>query len=130
MNTYIIYSSITDEPLVAVQELKNEKGEWYKACHTATHQCIILNGKVKDWKLHAFGGIPIVEYPNNFERISDIELVISMFDALNEIQSNRADGISQFVQSFIKFVNCTVDKETFETGREYRRRHARSRPTS
>ena len=37
-----------------------------------------------------------------------------MFDALNEIQSNRADGISQFVQSFIKFVNCTVDKETFE----------------
>lgn len=114
MNTYIIYSSITDEPLVSVQELKNEKGEWYKACHTATHQCIILNGKVKDWKLHAFGGIPIVEYPNNFERISDIELVISMFDALNEIQSNRADGISQFVQSFIKFVNCTVDKETFE----------------
>ena len=114
MNTYIIYSSITDEPLVAVQELKNEKGEWYKACHTATHQCKILNGKVKDWELHAFGGIPIVEYPNNFERISDIELVISMFDALNEIQSNRADGISQFVQSFIKFVNCTVDKETFE----------------
>lgn len=114
MNTYIIYSSITEEPLVSVQELKDEKGQYYKMCHTKTHQCILKNGKVEKWGLHAFGGIPIVEYPNNFERISDIELVISMLDDLNEMQSNRADGISQFVQSFVKFVNCSIDKETFE----------------
>lgn len=114
LNTYIIYSSITEEPLVSVQELKDENGEYYKSCHTKTHQCIIKNSKVEGWKLHAFGDVPIVEYPNNFERISDIELVMSMLDALNEVQSNRADGISQFIQSFVKFVNCTIDEETFE----------------
>lgn len=114
MNTYIIYSSLNDEPIVSVQELKNLKGEWYKVCHTKTHQCIIKDGKVSGWSVHAFGNIPIVEYPNNPERISDVELVISIFDAINNMQSNRMDGIEQFVQSWVKFVNCTVDSETFK----------------
>lgn len=114
MNTYIIYSSITEEPLVSVQEFKNLNGEWYKSCHTKTHQCIIKDGKVEQWGVHAFGGIPIVEYPNNFERISDIELVASMFDAINNMQSNRMDSIEQFVSAWVKFVNCTVDHETFQ----------------
>ena len=114
MNTYIIYSSLTDEPIVSVQELKSLDGEWYKVCHTKTHQCIIKDGKVSKWSVHAFGNIPIVEYPNNPERISDVELVISIFDAINNMQSNRMDGIEQFVQSWVKFVNCTVDEETFK----------------
>ena len=89
MNTYIIYSSLNDEPIVSVQELKNLKGEWYKVCHTKTHQCIIKDGKVSGWSVHAFGNIPIVEYPNNPERISDVELVISIFDA-RHLESGRA----------------------------------------
>ena len=97
-----------------VQELKNEDGEWYKLCYTKTHECKIADGKVYDWKLHGFGGIPIVEFPNNHERISDIELVIDILDSINTMQSNRMDGIEQFVQSWIKFVNCEIDSEEFE----------------
>ena len=74
----------------------------------------IVDSKVIGTKLHAYGGIPIVEYPNNHERISDIELVISMLDAINNMQSNRMDGVEQFVQSWIKFVNCEVDEKQFE----------------
>lgn len=118
MNTFIIYSSITDEPLVAVQELKDTKGNSYKQCYTDTHECKIVNSKVIDWKVHAFGGIPIVEYPNNPEKLSDIELVASMLDAINKFQSNRIDGLEQFIQSFIKFVNCNVDEEKFNAMRE------------
>lgn len=113
MNTYIIYSSITEEPLVAVQELKDTNGEFYKVCYTKSHQCILKNGKVEKWELHAFGDIPIIEYPNNHERISDIELVVDLMDAIDNMQSNRMDSIEQFVQSWVKFVNCTVDPETF-----------------
>jgi hypothetical protein len=36
-----------------------------------------------------------------------------MLDAINKIQSNRIDGIEQFVQAFIKFVNCDIDEDTF-----------------
>lgn len=114
MNTFVIYNRGTEEPILSVQELKDENGKSYKQCYTDTHECKIVNSQVVDWKLHAFGGNPIVEFPNNHERLSDIEIVISMLDAINNMQSNRMDGIEQFVQSWIKFVNCDIDEEQFE----------------
>ena len=114
MNTFVIYSQSTEEPLLAIQELKDADGQMYKLCYTDSYECKIVNGEVRDWQLHGFGGIPIVEFPNNHERISDIELVIGLLDAINTMQSNRMDGVEQFVQFWIKFVNCDIDPETFE----------------
>lgn len=114
MNTCVIYNRSTEEPVLAVQELKDEDGRWYKLCYTDNYSCKIQNGVVSEWKLHAFGSIPIVEFPNNHERISDIELVIGLLDAINNMQSNRMDGIEQFVQYWVKFVNCEIDQKTFE----------------
>lgn len=114
MNTCVIYNRSTEEPVVAVQELKDEDGRWYKLCYTDNYSCKLQNGVVSEWKLHAFGSIPIVEFPNNHERISDIELVIGLLDAINNMQSNRMDGIEQFVQYWVKFVNCEIDQATFE----------------
>lgn len=114
MNTFVIYNQSTEEPLLAIQELKDADGQMYKLCYTDSYECKIVNGEVRDWKLHGFGGIPIVEFPNNHERISDIELVIGLLDAINTMQSNRMDGVEQFVQFWIKFVNCEIDPETFE----------------
>lgn len=113
MNTFIIYSESTEEPMLAVQELKDTENKRYYLCYSKTHEYKIANGTVVYSKLHAFGGIPIVEYPNNQDRMSDIELVISMLDAINNFQSNRIDAVEQFVQSWIKFINCEVDKKTF-----------------
>lgn len=113
LNTFVIYSKNTEEPILAVQELKNENKEWYKLCFSKNMQFIIKDGKIIDKKPHAFGDIPIIEYPNNHERISDIELVIDILDAINNMQSNRMDSIEQFVQSWVKFVNCDIDEETF-----------------
>ena len=113
MNTVIVYSSITFEPLLAMQQLKDEDGNQYYQCFSEYMEYIYKNGKVSAGTIHAFGGIPIVEYPNNADRISDIELVITMLDAINEIQSNRVDGVAQFVQSWFKFRDCDVDEEVF-----------------
>lgn len=129
LSTFIIYSSQTQEPLAAVEELQNEKGEWYLLVYTNSHEYRIQNnsllpvgvngdGIVVYSKLHAFGSIPIVEYPNNPERISDIELVITMLDAINNMQSNRSDAIEQFVQSWIKFINCDIDEVEFAKMKE------------
>lgn len=125
MNTFIIYSRSTQEPMLSVQEFKDENGEWYKQCFSDTFEYIIKNGALVPFgvdengkevyaRLHAFGGIPIVEKPNNQDRISDIELVITMLDAINNMQSNRMDAIEQFVQSWVKFINCEIDQEQFE----------------
>lgn len=113
LNTYIVYSSSTEEPLLAIQTLKDENNLTYIMAFSGTMQFKIVDAKVVDSRLHAFGGIPIVEYPNNQDRISDIELVIDILDAINNMQSNRMDSIEQFVQSWIKFVNCDIDEETF-----------------
>lgn len=113
LNTFVIYNRSTEEPVLAVQELKDEDGKYYKLAFSETMSFKIVDSNVVKSKLHTYGGIPIVEYPNNHERISDIELVISMLDAINNMQSNRMDGIEQFVQSWIKFVNCNVDEEEF-----------------
>lgn len=113
LNTFVIYSKRTEEAILAVQELKDENGETYKICFSENMEFLIKDGKLEGYRLHAFGGIPIVEYPNNAERISDIELVIDILDAMNNMQSNRMDAIEQFVQSWVKFVNCDVDEEQF-----------------
>ena len=124
MNTLVIYSRQTGEPMAAMQELKDEKGEWYKLVYTESHEYRIKNSKLVPTginddgavvysRLHAFGSIPIVEYPNNPQRISDIELVITMLDAINNMQSNRSDAIEQFVQSWVKFINCDIDEDSF-----------------
>ena len=113
MNTVVVYSSITKEPLLAITQLKDENGEIYYQCFSEYLEYQLKNGKILMERIHAFGGIPIVEYPNNSDRLSDIEIVITMLDAINEIQSNRVDAVAQFVQSWFKFVNCEVDEESY-----------------
>lgn len=114
MNTFIVYSSITRERLMSVQELKDEDGYRYYQCYTDTHEYKIKDSKIEYAKLHIFGGIPIVEICNNQSRVSDIELVIDLLDAISDLQSNRSDSVAQFVQSYFKFINCEIDSEKFE----------------
>ena len=114
MNTFVIYNENTEEPILAVQELKDIDGNNYKMAFSETMSFRIENSNVVETKLHTYGQIPIVEFPNNHERISDIELVIGMLDAINNMQSNRMDGVEQFVQYWVKFINCDIDKETFD----------------
>lgn len=114
MNTFVVYSRLTEEPIMSVQEFKDEKGIQYYQCFTPSMEYKVQSGKVVYERIHAFGGIPIIEYPNNQDRISDVELVISMLDAINNMQSNRMDAIEQFVQSWVKFINCEVDEEQFQ----------------
>lgn len=118
LNTFVIYNENTEEPVLAVQELKDEDGKWYKLAFSDTMSFKIMDGNVVETKLHTYGSIPIVEFPNNHERISDIELVIGLFDAINNMQSNRMDSIQQFVEYWVKFVNCEIDTETFEKMKE------------
>lgn len=113
LNTYIVYSSRTGKRMMSVQSLKNTRGEIYYLVYSKDEWFEIKNGKIiangKNW----YEDIPIVEYPNNADRLSDIEICISLFDAINTVQSNRIDGIEQFIQAFMKFKNCEIDQNKF-----------------
>lgn len=58
------------------------------------------------------GEIPIVEYTYNKLRMGSFENSLSIMDEINNIQSNRADGIEQFIQSLTILYNCEVDEGT------------------
>ena len=58
------------------------------------------------------GEIPIVEYTYNKLRMGAFESVLSLMDEINNVQSNRADGIEQFIQSLMVLYNCEIDEGT------------------
>lgn len=62
---------------------------------------------------HNFGMIPIVEYAANPSRIGAFELVIDILDAINLTESNRVDGIEQFIQALMVFENADITREQF-----------------
>jgi len=64
--------------------------------------------------IHIYGSVPFFEYTLNKSRMGIIEIAISMFDALNNVSSNDLDGLEQYVQSLVVFVNNDVDAQTFK----------------
>lgn len=58
--------------------------------------------------VNRLGEIPIVEYQYENNRMSAFEAVIPLLDAIDRIQSNRMDGIEQFIQSLLIFYNCQL----------------------
>ncbi len=56
---------------------------------------------------------PVVEYWANPTRQGCFETVMEIIDELNNIESNRADGIEQQVQSLIWFNNVEIEEEQF-----------------
>ncbi|MDU7706108.1 MAG: phage portal protein [Clostridium sp.] len=112
-SNFIIYSSTHGHrKMMSVSICEDEKGESYYLCTTDNHVYEIKGENVEE-TINGYGRVLLTEYPNNHRRLSDIEIVITMLDGINKIQSNRIDGIEQFVQAFMKFVNCEIDEDTF-----------------
>jgi SPP1 family phage portal protein len=65
---------------------------------------------VKSRKL-ALKEIPIVEYPLNSSRLGIVEIIKLIADAINTVQSNRLDGIENFVQCLWVLYNCEIDSD-------------------
>lgn len=62
------------------------------------------------------GEIPIIEYQYNSVWMSAFESVIPLFNAIDQVQSDRVDGIDQAIQSLLVFYNCELG--TDEDGNE------------
>lgn len=62
---------------------------------------------ILDERANALGRIPIIEYRYNSVNMGAFEAVIPLLDAINAVQSDRLDGIDQFIQSLLVFYNCT-----------------------
>lgn len=114
-DTFVVYSNdVGNKPLMAVKYAKDDNEITYYSVYTANRYYLIADGFVKENKSHALDMIPIFEYPANTARLGSFEIVLPLLDAINNIESNRMDGMEQAIQAFIKFVNCDITKEDFE----------------
>lgn len=60
---------------------------------------------------NALGAIPIIEYAYDKNRMGSFETVLSLLDAINNVQSNRLDGVEQFIQSLMVLTNCSLPED-------------------
>lgn len=58
------------------------------------------------------GKIPLIEYQYNEHRMGAFEVGLTIMDAINQIESNRMDGIQQTVESLCVAVNCDFEEGT------------------
>ena len=112
-DTFVVYYN-NGLPAYSCQIYKNAEGKKVYYVYTNTECFEIISNKITSRAVNGFRAIPVIEYPNNEFRLSDIEITIGLCDAANEMASSRLDGQDQFVQSFIKFLNCEIDEEKFK----------------
>ena len=69
--------------------------------------------KIVNREQHNFGMVNLIEYPCNPNYMGAFEPVIPLMDAINLTQSNRLDGIEQFVQALMVFDGVDISREDF-----------------
>ncbi len=77
----------------------------------------IANGdsglEIKKRTQHNFGLVSLIEYPCNPNYMAAIEPVIHLLNAINLTQSNRLDGIEQFIQALMVFDGVDISRDDF-----------------
>ena len=118
-NTFVVYNNgLGNKPILGVKYVVDENGVVHYSCYSDHEYFEIVESKVVSYDTHILGEIPIIEYPLNMARIGAFELVIPLLDAINLTDSNRLDGVEQFIQALILFHNVDISSEDFDELRE------------
>lgn len=115
----VAYSAdLGEKPLIGVKYKDTTNGPEYSV-YTNSEFFKIVQNEIVVHESHALGMVPIFEYPANHARLGAFEIVLPLLDELNNVSSNRMDGMEQQIQAFIKFINCDIDDEGLKKLREY-----------
>lgn len=118
-NTFVVYNNgLGNKPILGVKYGVDENGVVHYSCYSDREYFEIVESKVVSYDTHILGEIPIIEYPLNMARIGAFELVIPLLDAINLTDSNRLDGVEQFIQALMLFHNVDISSEDFDELRE------------
>lgn len=120
--TFIVYSSyLPHKKLFACTYTKGVKdstirGSIYtkNAYYTLNKEITSTSFNIEFVQNHILGSIPIFEYYLNKSRLGIIEVVMDILNQLNRVTSDEIDGLEQFVQSILVFVNQDIDKDDYE----------------
>lgn len=118
-NTFVVRSPGFGRPvLIGAQDIVQPDDSHLYCGYTETHYFETDGVSVKKWKPHRLGCVPIFEYQANTARMGAFEPVLTMLDAINTVQSNRLDGVEQFIQALIVLYNADIDNDAAKNLRE------------
>ena len=123
-DTFVIYSNdVTHRPMAGVTMSMTEDYECKFTVYTRNQVFYMTGSNARADRIdaivtHNINRLPLVEYPCNALRMGAFEVALSLLDALDNIESNRLDGIEQFIQALMIFENVDVDQETFTVMKE------------
>lgn len=73
------------------------------------YTCTAVN--VIDIKPNPLKRVPIIEYYYNSVQMGAFEAVVPLLDAISYLQSDRLDGVDQFINSLLVFYNCELGED-------------------
>lgn len=120
-NAFVVYhSGLGNKPMMGVKYVTREDGSNIFSIYTNKYYFEVASpgGGIIKQEGHIFGDIPIIEYPANSARLGAFEIVLPLLDALNNVSSNRLDGIEQFIQSLLILKNVDIESDEYKALRE------------
>lgn len=115
-NAYVIYhAGVRKKAVAGVINLKDENDEAFSYVYTRDTCYEVKNGEVKSES--AFPDLtrpPIVEYSANMPRLGAFEIVLSILNAINVLESNAVDNVQDFVNAFDVFLNCEIEDSKYQ----------------
>lgn len=117
--SFVVYSTALGNPaMMGVKYVLKEDGVLVFSCYTVNHYYEVDNTWAVRRSEDQILGIPIIEYPANKARLGAFEIVLPLLDAINTTESNRIDGVEQFIQALMLFHNVDISSEDYRKLRE------------
>lgn len=121
-NTFIVYSSFLPHKrlfaftyTIGVNDSTLRGSVYTKDSYYEVNKGIVESAfDVKFVQNHILGDIPIFEYYLNKSRLGIIEVVMDLLNQINRITSDEIDGLEQFIQSILVFVNQDIDADDYK----------------
>lgn len=129
-NAFVVYySGLGNKPVMGVKYVTHDDGEVIFSIYTDKYYFEIVQPGTQNPSTyaqkaivksegHILGDIPIIEYPANSARLGAFEIVLPLLDALNNVSSNRLDGVEQFIQSLLILKGVDIDSDEYNALRE------------
>lgn len=114
------YNGLGENVVMGVKFILRENKWPVYSVYTKDRYYEIESGIVTKSYPHALGEVPIFCYPANAAMTGAFEVVLSLLDAISEVESNRLDDLVQTVNSFLALLGGTIDDETASKLDEYK----------
>ena len=116
---FVVYAnSIGEPPVMGVKYIQRSDGAVIYSIYTKDRYFEVENQSMIVREEAQPLGIPIIEYPANNARLGAFEIVLPLLDAINTVDSNRLDGVEQFVQALMLFHNVDISSDDFSKLRD------------